>query len=72
MPETVAVSRPLRRDVGRVSYLVGVPRAATATLARVSEVVGVETVIPPSTSGAGQIARQVWNLVLYCMKCSGK
>ena len=39
--------------------LVGAPRAATATLASVSEVVGVMMVIPPSTSGTGLRARQV-------------
>ena len=63
MPKTVAVSQPLRQDVGRVSSLVGAPRAATVTLARVSEVVDVKIVVPPSTRGAGQIARQVRNLV---------
>ena len=39
--KTVAVSPSLLQDLGRVSYHVDVPKAAIATLARVSEVVSV-------------------------------
>jgi len=59
MRKTVAVSPPLRQDVGRVSYHVDVQRAAIATLAHVSEVVSVKMVIPRTTRGTGLRARKV-------------
>ena len=57
MPETVAHSPSTREDIA--CYLVGAPLAAMATLARVTGVVSVKMVIPPSTSGTGLHARQV-------------
>ena len=82
MPKTVADSPPLRQDVDRVYYLVGVPRVAMAKLVLVSEGVSVKMVIPPNTRGTDLRARQVcvwnsylslpWFLFLHCLTCSGR